>query len=92
MCERFYLCHKHLPFQIDALRFFCKYDRHMKMLRRNTCDPDSGCFDRQDLINLFSFKTLLEFASDLIEQINVHLMVQKAVHLQYIPLFDNPVF
>ena len=53
----------------------------------DTGDTDTGCLDRQDLIDLFLCKPALEFLADLIEQADIHLMIQKAVDLQYISFF-----
>ena len=67
------------------------------MPRRHAGDGDAGRLDRQDLVDAVVFKNAVEFGPDRIQQLDVQLVVQKAVHLQHIagadlPLLQNTLF
>ena len=63
----------------------------MKMFRNNTGNSNAGCFNSKNLIYLFVFKSSGSFFSHLVKEFNIHLMVQKTVYLQHIPLFYNAI-
>ena len=91
MRKGFYLCHIHIPFQVDALCLLRKYDRYLEMPRGQTRDPDAGSLDGQNLCDRRICKSPFKFRPHLIEQSDIHLMIQKAVYLQDISLFYNAV-
>ena len=63
----------------------------MKKLRRDTSDPDAGGLDGQNLVHAAVGEPALEFFADLLKKGNIHLMVQKTVHLQHIVPLHDPV-
>ena len=67
MGEGFNFRHIHFAVEVDALGFLCKYDRHMEVHCRDTGDTDTGCLDRQDLVDIFIGKTALEFRTHLVK-------------------------
>ena len=90
--EGFHLGHIHFPFDVDAFGFFGEDHRRMEMLGCHTGDADTGRFDGEDFVDGFAGEPFLEFGADLIEKFNVHLVVEKAVHFQYIPFLYDSVF
>ena len=52
----------------------------MEILCRNTGNTDTGSLDGKDLGDWTVVKTFLEFFADLVDQVNIHLMIQEAVH------------
>ena len=54
----------------------------MKKLRSHTRDPDPRCLDGQNLGDSAVPVQPLKLLADLIEEVHVHLMVQKTVHLE----------
>ncbi len=77
MCERFDLCLIDVAVDVDALGFFRKYDRYVKMSCNNTGDTDTGSLDGHDLIDICVGKAFLEFSTHFIKEGNVHLVIQK---------------
>ena len=65
---------------IYGLGLFCKYHRHMKMLGCHTGNADTGSLHSQDLRNLTVCEQTRPLFSHFIEQINVHLMIQKRIY------------
>ena len=51
MGEGFHFSRIHFSLDIDALGFFCKNHRHIKVFRGHSGDPDAGGLDRQDFID-----------------------------------------
>ena len=80
MSKRFYLSCVHLAVKIYTLCLLCKYNRYVEILCRNAGNTDTGSLDGKDLVDWTVVKTFLEFFTDLIDQVNIHLMIQKAVH------------
>ena len=64
----------------------------MEVLRSHTGNADAGSLDGDDLRHMLFTEQAIELFSHFIEEINVHLMVQKAVHFEHIPGPDNAVF
>ena len=64
----------------------------MKVFCRNAGNTDAGRLDGQDLVYRFAVKPFFELPAHLPEKSYIHLVVQKAVYLEYIPFFDNTVF
>ena len=58
----------------------------------NAGNTDTGRLDGKDLIDRFPCKAAPELRAYLIQKLNVHLMVQKAVYLQYVSFLYNSVF
>ena len=85
-------CMINLAVNIDTLSLFCKYYRYMKILSGNTGNADAGSLDGQDFGDLFTWKPSAELLSDFVDQINIHLMIQKAVYFQYIAWFYHAIF
>ena len=77
---------------IDALRLFCEYYRTAEILGGNTGDTDTRRLNGEYLVDCFIGKQSAEFFSYLVVQRNIHLMIEKAVYLKNISLFDNAVF
>ena len=92
MSKGLYFRAVYLSINVDTLCFFCKYYRHMKMSCHDTGNSDSRCFNRKNLVDRFVSKQTLKFFSHFIKQFNIHLMIQKIVHFQYISFFYNTVF
>ena len=77
-----------LSVQVFGLALFCKDHRRIVKVRRcRHRDADAGCLDGQNLVDLLPCKPAAELFSDLVQQADVHLVVQKAVHLQHVALF-----
>lgn len=64
----------------------------MEVLGCDTGDADTGCLDRKDFCNLVGREKPAEFFSDLIDQIDIHLMIQKTVNFQYVARLYHSVF
>ena len=58
----------------------------------SVCNGDAGGLDGQHLGDGLACKTALKFLADLFHQLCVHLMIQKAIHLQHITGFYDTVF
>ena len=61
------------------------------MLRGNGGNTDSGRLDGNDFGDVRSVETAAEFTPDLIQQRHIHLVVEKAIHLEYAAFFHLPV-
>ena len=86
--ERGYLRGIQLSVQIFGLALLRKNDRRIiKVLCNHDRNTDARCLDGQNLVDALTVKTAAKLLSDLIQQTNIHLMIQKAVHLQHIALF-----
>ena len=64
----------------------------MKVVRYDTGNADAGSFDSENLIDRLPFEATFELLAHLIEEIDIHLMIQEAVHLQDISLLHDTVF
>ncbi len=71
----------HLPFQVHALCLFREHYRYAEIPGRNTGNPDSRSLDGEYFVNLGIFEPAGEFLPHLLEQLDVHLVVQETVHL-----------
>ena len=63
------------PVDIDALCFLCKDNRNTKILCDDAGNPDPGSLDRENLRDFIAWKSSSEFLSNLIDQIDIHLMI-----------------
>ena len=57
-------------------------DRHVEMPRGHAGDGDAGCLDGQNLVDTVVLEDAVELLADLVQQVYVQLVVQKAVDLQ----------
>ena len=48
--------------------------------------------DRQDLVDLLTLKTAFKLLADLLEQMNIHLVIQETIHFQYISCSYDSIF
>ena len=71
---------------------FCKQHRAVKILRGDAGDADAGGFDREDLVDAAVPVKAMEFFADFIEQADIHLMIQKRIHLQNVARKQLSVF
>ena len=60
-------------------------------VRGNGGNTDSGRLDGNDFGDGRSVETAAEFTPDLIQQRHIHLVVEKAIHLEYAAFFHLPV-
>ena len=80
VCKGFYLGGIHFTVKVYTLCFLCKYNRYVEILCRNAGNTETGSLDGKDLGDWTVVKTFLEFLADLVDQVNIHLMIQEAVH------------
>ena len=78
--------------QISRTRLFGEDDGNAaEMLRGNGSNTDAGRLDGNDFGDVRSVETAAEFTPDLIQQRHIHLVVEKAIHLEYAAFFHLPV-
>ena len=82
MRERFDARSVHVAVQIDGLRLLREHHRDAEMPRNHARDADARCLYREDLRDGRICEQALELGSHSIEQADVQLVVQEAVHLQ----------
>jgi hypothetical protein len=63
----------------------------VKKLRRDTSDPDAGGLDGQNLVHAAVPEQTVKLLSNFRKKGNVHLVVQKAVHLEHVRPFDHAI-
>ena len=66
---------------VDALRLLREDNRYIKMSCDDTGNADAGCLNCQNLIDLLICKSALELLANLIEQADIHLVIQKRIYL-----------
>ena len=81
----------HVGIHVGTCGLLGKNDGNTEINGREAGYTDAGSFDGQNLIHLFSGKKLLEFISQLTDERYIDLVIQKAVHFQYISRFNHPV-
>ena len=86
------LCDVNVAIDVDALRFLRKNDRYAEMTCDDAGNADAGGLDRHDLVDVFIRKAALELLAHLVEQLDIHLMIEKAVNLEHVALLDHAVF
>ena len=89
--EGFHLGNVGVAIDIDGLGLFGEDHRDTEFPGNRNRDGNAGGFDGQNLCDLLVAEAALEFPSDFIEQLHIHLMIQKSVHLQHIAGFDDAV-
>ena len=77
--------------QIDAHGFFGKHHRHVQLAGYHSRNADAAGLDGQHLIDRLARKQALPLPCHLAEQRDVHLVVDKAVHLEHVALAHNAV-
>ena len=77
--------------QIDAHGFFGKHHRHVQLAGYHSRNADAAGLDGEHLIDGLARKQALPLPCHLAEQRNVHLVVDKAVHLEHVALAHNAV-
>ena len=97
MRKRLYLRGPHVAVDVHAFRLFGKHHGHAEVLGRHTGDADAGGLDSEYLVDGRACEQALPLRTHGAEQGDVHLMVQKGVHLQnaarlYHTLFSNALF
>ena len=86
------LCDVNVAIDVDALRFLRKNDRYAEMTCDDAGNTDAGGLDRHDLVDVFIRKAALELLAHPVEQLDIHLMIEKAVNLEHVALLDHAVF
>ena len=76
-----------LAVYVYALRLLRKYNRTSEILRGDTRNADAGRFYSQYLVYALVGEQPAELLADLVVKLNIHLMIEKAVDLEYVPLF-----
>ena len=71
-----------LAVNVLALGLLGKDDRHVEMPRRHAGNGDAGRFNCQDLVDAVVLEDAVELLADLVQQVYIQLVVQKAVDLQ----------
>ena len=71
-----------LPAQVPGLALFGEDHRTVEVLGGHAGHADAGGFDGEDLVHLLVLEEAIPLLTHLVEQFDVHLMVQKPVHLQ----------
>ena len=77
-----------------ALGLLGKDHRHIEMPGCHAGDGNAGCLDGKNLVDAVVFENAIELLTDLIQQFNIQLVVQKAVDFENIagtnlPLLHN---
>ena len=77
----------YLAVYVYALRLLRKYDRTSEILCRNASNADARRFYSQYLVYALVGEQSAELLADLVVKLNIHLMIEKAVNLEYVSLF-----
>ena len=81
----------HVPGDVFGLVLLGEDHRAIKKLRSHARDPDPRCLDGQNLGNSAVSKQAQELPAHVLKQFYIHLVVEKAVHLQHAALPDLSV-
>ena len=92
MGKRFNLRCIHFSGNIFRLCFLGKYNRNIKIFGYDTGNTNTRRLDRQDLVDLLTLKTAFKLLADLLEQMNIHLVIQETIHFQYISCSYDSIF
>ena len=82
MGKGFDLRFEHGRGNVLRLCFFRKQHGAIEILRSNAGNADAGGFDREDLVDAVIRKKPVKLLADLVEQTDIHLMIQKGIHFQ----------
>ena len=77
---------------VDGLGLLCKEQRYFELLCYRISNSNAGSLNGEDFVDGLALESLVEFLADLIHQGNIHLVIEKAVNLQYITFLYNAVF
>ena len=77
---------------IDRFSFLGEHHRHVIETAQHGCDGYTTGLYGQYLVHLCIVETTLQFTCYLPNDVDINLMVQEIINLQYIALFDNSVF
>ena len=91
MCKGFNLGNINLAVDVDTLGLLRKHDRNAEMTSHDAGNANAGCLNGNDLVDRLVRETALELLTHLIKQVNIHLMVQKAVYLQNVAFLNNAI-
>ena len=80
VCKRFHFCHINSTINVDTLGLLRKYHWHAETSCNNAGNPNAGCFNGQNLVDLLSGKSFLELLPHLPKQRYIHLVIQEAVY------------
>ena len=83
--------HKHVARNIPRFRLLREYDRHVEILGDDAGDADTGRLDGEDPGYIHSCEPACEFLANLVEQRDIHLVVQERPHLENIARKDLSV-
>ena len=92
MGEGLHLGNVHLALDVDGLGLLGKHHGHAELLCHETGDADAGGLNGQHLGDGLIGKPAVKFPADLLHQGNIHLVIQKAIHLQHIAGLYDSVF
>ena len=91
MGKGFHLRNEHITVDIDGLGLLGKDHRNAKLLGNKGRNTNAGGLNGQHLIHPLVAKTALKLPSNFFHQRNIHLVIQKAIHLQHITGFDDTI-
>ena len=90
MGEGLHLRHVHISLDVHALGFLREKHGNLKIFGGGAGNGDPRRLDSQDLRHPHALKPTVKLLADPIQQLHVHLVIQKAVHLQHVPfLYDS---
>ena len=77
-----------------ALGFLGKDDRHIEMPRGHAGNGNAGCLNGENLVDAVVLEDAVKLLTNLVQQVYVQLVIQKAIYLQDIagtnlPLLHN---
>ena len=81
----------HIAINVFAFGLFCKHHGHIKVAGRHAGNCNARCLNRQDLVYSVILKNAVKLLADFIQQVNIQLVVQKAVNFQHIARADLPI-
>ena len=85
------LCGIETPVEVGALRFLGEDNRNMEVLGRDAGDADAGGLDGENSGDVLLPEQAVEFLSDFVQKVNVHLVIEKAVNFENIAWADGSV-
>ena len=81
----------HIAINVFAFGLFGKHHGHIKVAGRHAGNRNAGCLNSQDLVYSVILKNAVKLLADFIQQVNIQLVVQKAVNFQHIARADLPI-
>ena len=77
--------------QVDAHGLFGKHHRHVELAGHHGGNANAAGLDGEHLVDGLAIKQALPLPGHLLEQWDVHLVVDETVYLEHIALADNAV-